>query len=234
MARHGAASCPSATWSWPAAAQAGGAGRCELGGSADVIAAQVADPAFPVWVLVEDDERVVGCTTLFEDVPTPGWAAAPQREPAFFLATAVTPPRLPAAPARTAEMAAWAVDRAAREGRAWVRLECVRDRLVPYFAAQGFRLVREVPRGTERLRLMARPAKRLPELGKLMAGPLAQDRGSVTGGAARTAVRRERAGRGRGTAPGPPGPAAGAGSGLRASAAKSGGGARPAPLPSRA
>ena len=99
-------------------------------GSADVIAAQVADPAFPVWVLVEDDERVVGCTTLFEDVPTPGWAAAPQREPAFFLATAVTHPDYRRhRPGRL--MAAWAVDRAAREGRAWVRLDACRTASCP-------------------------------------------------------------------------------------------------------
>ena len=44
-----------------------------------------------------------------------------------------------------------------------------------------------------------------------MAGPLAEDRGSVTGGAARTAVRRGAGRPGPGTAPGPPGPAAGAG-----------------------
>ena len=67
-------------------------------------------------------------------------------------------------------MASWAVDRAARDGRAWVRLGCLEDRLVRYYAAQGFRLVREVSRGSERMRLMARPAEPLAELQALMAG----------------------------------------------------------------
>lgn len=137
--------------------------------SADLIAAQVADPVFPVWVLVENGERVVGFTTLFEEAPTLGWSAAERREPAFYLSTSFTDPSY--RPYRLGRlMAWWAVDRAAQQGRDWVRRVCTDTGLAQHYTVQGFHLVREVGRGSDRLRLMARSAELLPELDGLMAG----------------------------------------------------------------
>lgn len=137
--------------------------------SADLIAAQVTDPVFPVWVLVEGDVQVVGFTTLFEEAPTLGWSAAERREPSFYLSTSFTDPSYhPYRPARL--MALWAVDRAARQGRAWVRRVCTDTGLAHRYTEQGFHLVREVGRGSDRLRLMARSAEVLPELSRMMAG----------------------------------------------------------------
>ncbi|MCM2576644.1 GNAT family N-acetyltransferase [Streptomyces meridianus] len=137
--------------------------------SADLIAAQVADPVFPVWVLVENEGRVVGFTTLFEEAPTLGWSAAERREPAFYLSSSFTDPSYHLY--RLGRMMAWwAVDRAAQQGRDWVRRVCTDAGLVRRYTLQGFHLVREVGRGGDRLRLMARSAELLPELEEMMGG----------------------------------------------------------------
>ena len=137
--------------------------------SADLIAAQVADPVFPVWVLVESEVNVVGFTTLFEEAPTLGWSADERREPSFYLSTSFTDPAYRGyRPGRL--MAWWAVDRAAQQRRSWVRRVCTDTRLARSYAQQGFHLVREVGRGADRLRLMARSAQPMPELSGMMAG----------------------------------------------------------------
>jgi len=111
--------------------------------SADVLAAQAADPSFPVWVLADGDGLVVGCTSLYEQSPPWFWTEEEQAEPAFFLATTVTDPAL--AGRRAGALMAWSVlDMAARTGRRWVRRGTTEPGLVRYYRdVQGWAVVRE-------------------------------------------------------------------------------------------
>ena len=59
--------------------------------AADALAAQAAQPGFPVWVLTDDD-TVIGCTSLFDESPAWFWTEAERAEPAIFMATTVTDP----------------------------------------------------------------------------------------------------------------------------------------------
>jgi hypothetical protein len=112
------------------------------GASAAVLAAQTADPGFPVWVMTEGS-WVVGCTSVYEESPPWFWTAAEQAEPAFFLATTVTDPAL--AGQRLGALMAWSVlDLAARTGRDWVRRGTTEAALVRYYCdVQGWSVVRE-------------------------------------------------------------------------------------------
>jgi hypothetical protein len=111
--------------------------------SADVLAAQAADPSFPVWVLTDGDGLVVGCTSLYQESPPWFWTEVEQAEPAIFLATTVTDPAL--AGQRVGALMAWSVlDLAARTGRRWVRRVTTEPGLVCYYRdVQGWHVVRE-------------------------------------------------------------------------------------------
>jgi hypothetical protein len=137
--------------------------------AAESIAGQAADPHFPVWVLVEDGDRVVGCMSLFEQTPPLGWTEEEQAESTYFLATSCTDPAYQWARPGTL-MAWWAVDKAAQEGRAWARRGCTHEGLVRHNLAQGFHLVRTLEREGMELRLMARRAETVPQLADLFAG----------------------------------------------------------------
>ncbi|MER5494160.1 GNAT family N-acetyltransferase [Streptomyces sp. NPDC002454] len=137
--------------------------------AAGSIAGQAADPHFPVWVLVEDGGRVVGCTSLFEQTPPLGWTEEERAESAYFLATSCTDPTYQWARPGTL-MAWWSVDKAAREGRTWVRRGCVYERLVRHNLAQGFHVVRALEREGMELRLMARRAEPMPQLADMFEG----------------------------------------------------------------
>jgi hypothetical protein len=115
------------------------------GTSAAVLAAQAADPGFPVWVMT-DGGSVVGCTSVYEESPPWFWTTAEQAEPAFFLATTVTDPAL--AGHRVGALMAWSVlDLAARTGREWVRRGTTEAGLVRYYRdIQGWSVVREKER----------------------------------------------------------------------------------------
>jgi hypothetical protein len=108
-----------------------------------VLAAQAADPSFPVWVMTGAGGAVVGCTSLYEQSPPWFWTDAEQAEPAFFLATTVTDPAL--AGQRLGALMAWAVlDLAARTGRRWVRRGTTEAAPVRYYRdVQGWDVVRE-------------------------------------------------------------------------------------------
>jgi hypothetical protein len=111
--------------------------------SAPALAAQAADPAFPVWVMTDDSGTIVACTSLYEESPPWFWTEAEQAEPAFFLATTVTDPAL--AGQRTGALVAWTVlDLAARTGREWVRRGTTEPKLVRYYRdVQGWTVIRE-------------------------------------------------------------------------------------------
>lgn len=67
-------------------------------------------------------------------------------------------------------IALWAVDRAAREGKRWVRRGCMFPGLVDYYRTQGFALLHEVQRTRNRVYLMARRAERIAELERMFKG----------------------------------------------------------------
>jgi hypothetical protein len=133
--------------------------------SASVLAAQAADPGFPVWVLARDDGAVMGCTSLFEESPAWFWTEAERAEPAFYLATTVTHPEL--AGQRMGAQIAWSVlDLAARTGRKWVRRGATETGLIRYYRdVQHWDVVRTIDHKGVVFTGMARLAERQPGLG---------------------------------------------------------------------
>jgi predicted N-acetyltransferase YhbS len=132
--------------------------------SADVLAGQAADPAFPVWVLTGQDGAVVGCTSLYEESPPWFWTEAEQAEQAFFLATTVTDPAF--AGQRLGCLIVWSVlDLATRTGKAWVRRGTTEPGLIRYYRdVQGWSVVREKEHKGVHFIGMARRAELQPEL----------------------------------------------------------------------
>lgn len=116
-----------------------------------------------VWVLAEDGGQIIGCTTVQEQTPPWGWTQDELNEPAHYLYSTVTDPAHCAKKPGTV-MGLWAVDRAAREGKAWVRRGCNFPELVRYNETQGFSLVHEVQRTNNRVYLMARRAEHIADL----------------------------------------------------------------------
>lgn len=112
-----------------------------------------------MWVL-DDGGRVVGCTTVTEHAPPKDWTPEEAEEPSLYLFTTVTDPAYREHRPGTL-IALWAVDQAARQGRAWVRRGCFEPELVKYYQSQGFGLVKEQERNAGHLYLMARRAERL-------------------------------------------------------------------------
>lgn len=129
----------------------------------DHLAGQAADDDGSMWLLEDDGGGVVGCTTVQTETPPWGWNAEELAEPAYYLYTTVTDPAHHAARPGTI-IANWAVDRAARDGKAWVRRGCLFPRLVRYYESQGFTLFYEVQRTHNLVYLMGRRAERLPGL----------------------------------------------------------------------
>ncbi|MDA2804852.1 GNAT family N-acetyltransferase [Nocardiopsis suaedae] len=117
-----------------------------------------------MWVL-ENGGRIVGCTTVMDQAPPKDWTPEEAAEPALYLFTTVTDPAYREHRPGTL-IALWAVDRAARQGRTWVRRGCFFPELVTYYRTQGFALVKEQERSAGRLYLLARRAERL-DLGRL-------------------------------------------------------------------
>lgn len=141
---------------------------------ADVLAEQVGDPDWPVFVLTDDDQ-VVGMTTATFEVPHLGWHEDEVAEPSVFLQSTVTDPSF--AGANLGMMIAyWALDYAAVNGKRWTRrgvLTIGRDNigLVRYYRLQGWRVTRAVrhPRRSEiTVWSLQRPAAPQPELGEVL------------------------------------------------------------------
>lgn len=116
-----------------------------------------------MWVL-DDGGRIVGCTTVMTQAPPKDWAPEEAAEEALYLFTTVTDPAYQEHKPGTL-IALWAVDQAARQGKAWVRRGCFFPELVKYYETQGFDLVKEQDRSAGHLYLMARRAERLDDLG---------------------------------------------------------------------
>lgn len=117
--------------------------------SADTLAEQIDEPDWPVWVLTTLDGDIAGCTTATNDTPHLGWTEQDQAEPAVFLQSTVTHPRL-AGEGVGILIAFWALDLAARRGAMWVRRGVLTDEtranhgLIRYYRQQGWRVVHSV------------------------------------------------------------------------------------------
>ena len=132
------------------------------------LAGQAGNGSGAMWVLEGDGGRIVGCTTVLTSTPPWGWTERELSEPAYYLYTSVTDPAYQAIRPGTL-MALWAVDKAARDGRDWVRRGCLFPGLVRYYRQAGFTLVHEVQRTHHRVYLMGRRAEALPELARMFA-----------------------------------------------------------------
>ncbi|WP_405648536.1 GNAT family N-acetyltransferase [Streptomyces uncialis] len=127
--------------------------------SADDLAGQTENSDGSMWVLAEEATgRIVGCTTVQRETPPWGWTQEELAEPADYLYTTITDPSDRDHRPGTV-IAHWAVDRAARTGRRWVRRGCMFPGLVRYYETQGFTLLHEVQRTHNRVYLMARKAE---------------------------------------------------------------------------
>jgi len=112
-----------------------------------------------MWVL-ESEGRIVGCTTVTDHAPPKDWTPEEAAEESLYLFTTVTDPAYRGHKPGTL-IALWAVDRAARQGKDWVRRGCFFPELAKYYETQGFSLVKEQERRSGHLYLMARRAERL-------------------------------------------------------------------------
>ncbi|WP_267241796.1 GNAT family N-acetyltransferase [Streptomyces sp. PR69] len=132
--------------------------------SAENLAEQAENSDGSMWLLVESGTgRVVGCTTVQQQAPPWGWTEQELAEPADYLYSTVTDPADRKHRPGTV-IALWAVDRAARTGRTWVRRGCMFSGLVRYYETQGFQLLHEVQRSRNRVYLMARKAEMFRKL----------------------------------------------------------------------
>ncbi len=112
-----------------------------------------------MWVL-ETEGRIVGCTTVMTQALPQDWTPEEAEEPSLYLFTTATDPAY--REHRPGSLIGlWTVDRAARQGRRWVRQGCYSPELVKYYKTQGFTLVKEQDRNAGRLYLLARRAERL-------------------------------------------------------------------------
>ncbi|MFK0296590.1 GNAT family N-acetyltransferase [Streptomyces sp. NPDC090442] len=128
------------------------------------VARQAENADSDMWVLAEEGGgQIIGCTTIQEHTPPWGWTEEELSEPAHYLYTSVTDPAYREKKPGTT-MALWAVDRAAQEGKAWVRRGCHYPELVTYNARQGFALLHEVQRTHTKVYLMGRRAERITDL----------------------------------------------------------------------
>lgn len=119
---------------------------------ADVLAEQIGDPEWPVFVLTKDDQ-IVGMTTATFDLPDLGWHEDEMSEPSVFLQSTVTDPSFSGVHLGMM-IAYWALDYAAANGRWWTRrgvLSIGQDNigLVHYYRLQGWRVARAI-RGVQR------------------------------------------------------------------------------------
>ncbi|GGZ25808.1 hypothetical protein GCM10010387_19230 [Streptomyces inusitatus] len=129
---------------------------------AEKLAALTASPDGSMFIL-EADGRAIGCTTVTDTTPPMAWTAEELAQPSLYLYSTVTDPALREAKPG-ALIALWAVDRAAREGRQWVRRGCRFPSLVSYYQRQGFTLIHEMRKTHGPMYLMGRRAQRIEDL----------------------------------------------------------------------
>lgn len=127
------------------------------------IADKALSPRAPLWVLVDSNGLPVGMTMLLEQTGTAIFTEEERAESCFLLANTVTDPRCAGSRFGT-KIALWAVNRAAREGKQWVRRVTTDKRLVAYYESQGFVLLCEREYKGNLIRALQRSAEKLDVL----------------------------------------------------------------------
>lgn len=119
-----------------------------------------------MWVLTENGDRIVGCTTILTTAAPWVWTGSEASDSAVYLNATVTDPAERHRKLGTL-IAHWAVDHAARKNISYVRRDCTSPALAAYYEQQQFTLVRTVsaPGGCSSYALERR-AKRIAELKK--------------------------------------------------------------------
>ncbi|MFJ8000776.1 GNAT family N-acetyltransferase [Streptomyces sp. NPDC096310] len=126
------------------------------------VSVQAENPDGAMYVL-EADGRPIGCTTVTESTPPMAWTDEELAEPALYLYTTVTHPEtVPWKPGTL--IALWAVDRAAKEEKLWVRRGCRFPGLVSYYQRQKFTVIHELQKTHGPMYLMGRRAERITDL----------------------------------------------------------------------
>lgn len=122
-----------------------------------------------MWVLTENGDRIVGCTTILTTAAPWVWTGSEAMDSAFYLNATVTDPAERHRKLGTF-IAHWAVDHAARKNISYVRRDCTSPALAAYYQRQQFTLVRTVsaPGGFSSYALERR-AQRIAELTKWLA-----------------------------------------------------------------
>ncbi|MFI1017577.1 GNAT family N-acetyltransferase [Streptomyces sp. NPDC020965] len=119
--------------------------------------------------LLEADGQPVGCTTATDSTPPMAWTAEELAQPSLYLYSTITDPAVRGANPG-AIIALWAVDRAAREEKLWVRRGCRFPGLVSYYERQGFTLIHEMQKTHGPMYLMGRRAERIADLENVFNG----------------------------------------------------------------
>ena len=119
-----------------------------------------------MWVLTENSDRIIGCTTILTTAAPWVWTGNEAMDSAFYLNATVTDPAQRHRKLGTL-IAHWAVDHAARKNISYVRRDCTSPALAAYYERQQFTLVRTVsaPGGCSSYALERR-AQRIAELTK--------------------------------------------------------------------
>ncbi|MER5549669.1 GNAT family N-acetyltransferase [Streptomyces sp. NPDC002589] len=117
-----------------------------------------------MWVLTEDCDRLLGCTTILRTAAPWTWTADEATHTAYYLNGTITDPAERHRKLGTL-IADWAVDHAAREGISRVRRDCSSPALAAYYQQQNFQLIRKVPTpGGRTSYALERKAERIPEV----------------------------------------------------------------------
>lgn len=128
-----------------------------------------------MWVLTEDDDRIVGCTTLMTIAAPWGWTGSEAEESAYYLTATVTDPAERHRKLGTL-IADWAVDHAARKDIAYVRRDCSSAALAAYYEKQKFTLIRTIASsGSTAVYAMERKSQKIPELGEWLTSKQARE-----------------------------------------------------------
>ncbi|MCM2390132.1 GNAT family N-acetyltransferase [Streptomyces albipurpureus] len=139
-------------------------------GSAEKLAALTSNEDGSMFLL-EADGQPVGCTTVTDSTPPMAWTQEELAEPSLYLYSTITDPVIRGANPG-ALIALWAIDRAALEGKRWVRRGCRFSGLVTYYERQGFRVVHEMQKTNGPMYLMGRHAERIEDLEDRLNGVL--------------------------------------------------------------
>lgn len=109
--------------------------------TAELIASRAGDGVAPMWVITGVDDVALGCTIVLDTLGKAVFTDEERAEESLVLVSTLTDPAS-IGEGLGSRIAWWAVDRAGREGKAWVRRVTSEEGLVRYYKFQGFDVVR--------------------------------------------------------------------------------------------